>query len=397
MIIGGYTITDKIDSGGYGKVYRGYENLTLKPVAVKISIKCGHKVSKEAKILKKLSGGIGIPEVYTHGKWNHVHFMVLELLGHNLYREMLENKQGFSLSCVIKIAEQMIERLKFIHSKGILHRDIKPEQLLLSMSGDEIYLVDYGLSCKYIRKKAHKTFKDHVCTVGSVYFASLHSHLGHEQSRRDDLESLFYTLLFLKNAHIPWEGAVQGLEGISKWQACFVSKISHQQDLFHDWPIQFSNMFNYIRKLVYEENPNYDYFIKCFEEIKDKMGLKNEFDWTICKSLKAVTLDIHNQKKNRQNRSGRTKDCDSIEYKEKKLKKDSRKTHSPMRGKIKPKQGKEEFLKTRKNDNGVQSYLDCQKTDKAELPQLLDKRILDLAKSKKFHNLIVDHSTCIIS
>lgn len=377
MQVGSYTLTEKIDSGGYGKVYRGYENSTLMPAAIKISTKCGHKVAKEAKILKSLKGGQGIPEVFTHGKWNHVHYMALELLGHNLYKEMLENKQGFSLSCVIKITRQAIETLKFIHSKGIIHRDIKPEQFLLSLSGESIFLVDYGLSCKYLRGKVHKPFKNQVETIGSVYFASLHSHLGYQQSRRDDLESLFYTIFFLKKAHIPWEKSVLGLEGVNKWQACFSSKLSHQQDLFSDWPLQFSNMFSYVRKLMYEENPNYEFLIKNLEEVKGKLTLKNEFDWEVGGFYKAATIDIHVLKKNRKNKTKGIRCSKSFGAKEKKWAKDLMKTH--------------DLIKNMREDYEVgdnSEYLACQKTEKAELPEFVDKRILELAKGEKIREFM---------
>ncbi|OMJ67715.1 hypothetical protein SteCoe_35051 [Stentor coeruleus] len=386
MQVGSYTLTEKIDSGGYGKVYRGYETSTLKPVAIKISTKCGHKVAKEAKILKSLKGGKGIPEVFTHGKWNHVHYMALELLGHNLYKEMLQNKQGFSLSCIIKIAKQSIETLKFIHSKGILHRDIKPEQILLSLSGESIFLVDYGLSSKYLNGKVHKSFKNQVSTIGSVYFASIHSHLGYKQSRRDDLESLFYTLFFLKKAHIPWEKSVLGLEGANKWQACFSSKLSHQQELFADWPIQFSNMFSYIRKLMYEENPNYEFLIKNLEEVKAKMALINEFDWEVGGFYKAATVDVHALKTSRKNRTKGIKCSKSFGAKEKKWAKELRKTHDLIENKMKDCEVDEDI-----------GYLACQKTDKAELPEFVDKRILELVRSKKFREFVDCKTKCEIS
>ncbi|OMJ84305.1 hypothetical protein SteCoe_14588 [Stentor coeruleus] len=395
MIVGDYTLTDIVDIGGFGKVYRAYETTSFKPVAIKVSLKCGHKLIKEAKLLKYLSGGQGIPEVYDFGKWNHVYYMVLQLLGRNLYKQMLNNEKGFSLSCVIKIAEQVIERLKYIHSKGVIHRDIKPEQLLISIPGDEIFIVDFGLSCKYIRKNVHRPFKSQISTAGSVLFASIHSHLGHQQSRRDDLESFFYTLLFLRNAHLPWEKSIHGLEGSSKWNACCSSKLSHQHILFYDWPEQFSQLFSYIRKLNYDETPNYDYFSNNLKEVRQKMDLSNCFDWPVGKVIKPLSCETLNIEKIQLCNTNSDVKFISADIKETKRNHVRRKTQLPIKNKH-LKHGKKITRGKINADIIIKDYLACQKTDKADPPEIVDKRILDLAKSKNMEGLIEDNYVCVV-
>ncbi|OMJ69083.1 hypothetical protein SteCoe_33302 [Stentor coeruleus] len=395
MIVGDYTLTDIIDTGGFGKVYRAYESSSFKPVAIKVSLKCGNKLKKEAKLIKSLSGCQGIPEVYDYGKWNNVYYIVLQLLGRNLYRQMLDNEKGFSLSCIIKIAEQVIERLKYIHSKGIIHRDIKPEQLLLSISGEEIFIVDFGLSCKYIRNKVHRPFKSQVSTAGSVLFASLHSHLAHRQSRRDDLESFFYTLLFLRNAHLPWEKSIHGLEGSSKWNASYSSKLSHQHILFYNWPVQFSQMFAYIRKLSYEETPNYEYFLNNFREIRQKMDLSDGFDWPVGRIIKPSSCEISSNGQLQPYKMNSDIKFISADIKETKRNYKRKTIHLPL--KHKHLRHVKKLTESKINvDIVIKDYLTCQKTDKADPPEIMDKRILDLAKSKNMEDLIEDHRVCIV-
>jgi casein kinase 1 len=116
------------------------------------------------------------------------------------------------------VADQMITRIESVHSKNYIHRDIKPENFLIGLGkrSNFIYLIDYGLAKKYRDPKTHQhiPYKERKSLTGTIRYASINAHLGIEQSRRDDLESIGYVLIYFIKGKLPWQGA--GPEGQPK-------------------------------------------------------------------------------------------------------------------------------------------------------------------------------------
>lgn len=280
--IGNYEIQEEIGCGGYGKVYKVKHLITRQLFAMKTSNLIDKSLPNESQILKYLKGSEadnGIPKYYEHGKTSQLNYLVMELLGKNLQTEHICLNGTFSLGCIIAIGLQLIERIEYIHSRNVIHRDIKPQQLLLSQDGSRICLADFGLATKYIRKNIHKPFKTNSITKGSVSFASVHTHMGFRQSRRDDLESLFYTLAYLRLGRLPWQDSFRGLEGVQKWNICLTSKMFHFIRLFSSFPTEFGQMFQYIRLIKYDQDPDYSFFRKKFERCASRLKMPYIFDW----------------------------------------------------------------------------------------------------------------------
>jgi serine/threonine protein kinase len=280
--IGAYELLDELGSGGYGTVYRTYHPPSAQYYATKLTDRSEKSLSKEALILKRIhkpDDQKGFPKYIKYGSTHNQNYLVMQLLGKNLYSALLDLNRQMSLGCVIKIAKQVLERLEKIHLKGIVHRDIKPQQLLLDEAGQIIYLVDFGLASKIIRKRVHKPFKTDAKTKGSVFFASVHSHMNFRLSRRDDLESLFYTLVYLKNGKLPWQACCKQIQSVNKWNTCLTGKLTFQSQLFSGFPFEFTEMFNYIKSLSYKQQPDYEYFFQKFRKIEQKLNLEIAFDW----------------------------------------------------------------------------------------------------------------------
>jgi len=275
-----YEKTDQlIGKGGYSSVYvckkKGEDS--NKNYAIKISEEIRNPAKNhlliEYKILKLLIGGIGIPKVYSYGVDNDNIYLVQQLLGNNLTQEMKKNKNKFSKKTFINIALQMISRIEFIHTFGFIHCDIKPDNFVLDLSSKDdnkskdkekdnpiLYLIDYGLAEPYInlKTKKHKQLKEKQGLKGTIEFCSINSHMGLSLSRRDDLESLAYCLIFMYLGKLPWSS--RGSNGKSrenvlnsKIEFCSIGKglnIIHQN---------FGKILDYVTKLQFEERPNYKY------------------------------------------------------------------------------------------------------------------------------------------
>ena len=232
---------------------------------------------------------IGIPQVYlfdiVEGKFS---YMVMDFLGpsiNNLFHLM---QKKLSLQTVCMCAMQMICRLEYVHEKGYIHRDIKPENFVTGLDEDSntIYIIDFGLSQRYKDKKtgAHIPYREKRQMAGTVRYASINSQIGIEQSRRDDVESLGYVLVYLALGRLPWMrvGKEKGKGHIAK--VLEKKLITPPEILCKKLPRQFAFFFQYLRKLKFEERPDYN-MIKCLfgELFLSKFDIhKNEmfsYDW----------------------------------------------------------------------------------------------------------------------
>jgi serine/threonine protein kinase len=202
-----YILIEELGSGSFGTIFKGQNIRTKEYVAIKVeSAECNIKLLKnESVVLNYLNGCEGIPKIKWFGKHDNNYYMVINMLGISLQNAV--NKMGnFSLNMTLKIGIKIILLLKTIHEKGLIHRDIKPDNFLFGFSSfDEIYIIDFGLCKKYINNlNEHIEMKNIFNLIGSLNYASISSHKRIELSRKDDLESLCYLLLYLKDGYLKW-------------------------------------------------------------------------------------------------------------------------------------------------------------------------------------------------
>lgn len=254
-----YTILDKIGSGSFGSIYKGQNIRTKEYVAIKVEpINTDLKLLKnESNIYQYLHGCTGIPNVKWFGKDDINYYMVINLLGVSL--QDLKNKvQTFSLGLVLKIGIKIIGLLKTIHEKGLVHRDIKPDNFLFGPNGfTQLYLIDFGFCRSYIDNNVHIPMKPTHSMIGSRNYASIMSHRCHGLSRRDDVESLSYMLFYFCNGSLPWSNEYNE------------TTIIHQKEqmVYNDaYPSILVDLLRYARTLTYEETPNYFLLINKFQK-----------------------------------------------------------------------------------------------------------------------------------
>lgn len=240
-----YKILSPINNGSYGKVFLGESIATKIRVAIKMEDKEVNLLKREAQIYQYLVGHRGIPRLKYYGTTKSCNFLVLPFLGKSLVSRKFSREETFF------IARKIVEIVEYIHSKGFLHRDLKPDNFLIG-DGDEInvQVIDFGLAKKYIdHENNHISFKKGKHLVGSVNYSSVNVQKGCEASRRDDLESLMYVVLFLLNGKLPWDGLSD--EDVVNIKFGY----SHEH---------LSNSISACRLLQFEEKPNYATFISFF-------------------------------------------------------------------------------------------------------------------------------------
>ena len=264
-----YNILKKIGEGNFGTIFKGENIRTNELVAIKIEpIKNNYKMLKnEAIIYQHLLHTYGMPTLKWFGKDKNNYYLVITLLGKSL-DHFIKQKGKFSLKLSLQIGVQIINLLKTIHEKGLLHRDIKPENFLFGNDDEskQLYAIDFGLSKTYINysNNCHIEMKNSNNLIGTPTYISVNGHKLLELSRRDDLESLGYMLIYFYCGNLKWQ-KINIHENFEKSNA-LIMKAKLNLEKLYDLPIVFHDYFKYVRNLQFEEMPDYLYLIKMLQD-----------------------------------------------------------------------------------------------------------------------------------
>jgi serine/threonine protein kinase len=307
----------KLGKGGFGQVYVGtrLSSVGTRPAheggsnAVQVALKFEHRSSKGCNYgppyewsvynaFSTLGGILGVPKVHYKGRQGEYYVMVMDLLGPSLWDTWNTNSQLMSQEMVACIAVEALAILENFHSKGFVHGDIKPENFLLGPPGTptekKLYLVDLGLATRW---------RDAICSThvdydqrpdifrGTVRYASVHAHLGRTGSRRDDLESLAYTLLFLLKGRLPW----QGYQGDNKgFLVCKKKMATSAEALCRYTPQAFRQYMEAVVNLKFDEEPKYGALAALFEPLcgpTSRRPISTEGAQKVGSKRKAETLE----------------------------------------------------------------------------------------------------------
>uniref|UniRef100_A0AAR2M649 non-specific serine/threonine protein kinase n=1 Tax=Pygocentrus nattereri TaxID=42514 RepID=A0AAR2M649_PYGNA len=307
-----YRLGRKIGSGSFGDIYLGSNIATGEEVAIKLEcVKTKHpQLHIESKFYKMMQGGVGIPSIKWCGAEGDYNVMVMELLGPSLEDLFNFCSRKFSLKTVLLLADQMISRIEYIHSKNFIHRDVKPDNFLMGLGkkGNLVYIIDFGLAKKYrdARTHQHIPYRENKNLTGTARYASINTHLGIEQSRRDDLESLGYVLMYFNLGSLPWQG-LKAATKRQKYERISEKKMSTPIEvLCKGYPSEFSTYLNFCRSLRFDDKPDYSYLRQLFRNLFHRQGFSYDyvFDWNMLKFGASRAVDEGDRERRGEEREG---------------------------------------------------------------------------------------------
>ncbi|XP_025076747.1 casein kinase I-like isoform X2 [Pomacea canaliculata] len=300
-----YRLGRKIGSGSFGDIYLGTDISNGEEVAIKLEcVKTKHpQLHIESKIYRMMQGGVGIPTIKWCGAEGDYNVMVMELLGPSLEDLFNFCSRKFSLKTVLLLADQLISRIEYIHSKNFIHRDVKPDNFLMGLGkkGNLVYLIDFGLAKKYrdARTHQHIPYRENKNLTGTARYASINTHLGIEQSRRDDMESLGYVFMYFLRGSLPWQG-LKAATKRQKYERISEKKMSTPiEELCKGFPSEFATYLNFCRSLRFDDKPDYSYLRQLFRNLFHRQGFTYDyvFDWNMLKFGGRGTEELERDRK----------------------------------------------------------------------------------------------------
>jgi calcium-dependent protein kinase len=363
LIAENFVLLTTIGKGAFGEVSLSYDLRENIEVAIKQEKKINNKISQlkiESKVYQKLlniqlgqdiSGLkiisqetiLGVPKFYGMGELPDTYYLIMEFLGPNLNN--LFNYCGtkkFTISTVCLIALQMLNRIEYIHKHHYLHRDIKPENFCIGTEEktNVIYLMDFGLSKRYKNSKnfQHIPYREGRSLIGTARYVSINTHLGIEPSRRDDIESIGYVLIYFLKGNLPWQGLKDGEQ---KYIRIMEKKLQIPTEvLCYGLPDEFVHYLNYTKNLKFEERPDYDYlrnlFVKLLGTCINLYNLTRDFlkfDWCFDAPLNTI-WQKYERKKNKGSIIYENNDGNITPGEEKNINYDDRKNNEKDKGGI---------------------------------------------------------------
>ena len=304
-----FRVLNHLSKGAFSDIYTGINIITKEKVAIKVEerFKIEKFLEAECYFIFSLKN-VGIPKVISFGHNKEYDILVMPLLGKSLHEMQINENYNFEFKDICLIAIQVIERIQWVHSQKIIHRDIKPDNFLIGLNDPNIlYLIDFGLSKKYRSSVTghHIKYNRVKKFVGSLRYASVNALKLREQSRRDDLESIGYMLIFLIKGSLPWDNIKVENKRSSFYKISQFKQKLEPEILCRNLPKEFAEYIRYVKNLNFEEEPDYNYLKSLFQNLLRKQGFEEEkifFSWINEFNINKIKKSINLSKRNSSSR-----------------------------------------------------------------------------------------------
>lgn len=286
-----YRVGKKIGEGSFGIIYEGLNLLNNQQVAIKFEPRKSDapQLRDEYRTYKILAGSTGIPNAFYFGQEGLHNILCIDLLGPSLEDLFDMCGRKFTIKTVVMVAKQMLFRIQTIHEKNLIYRDIKPDNFLVgrphTKNANLVHVVDFGMAKQYRdpKTKQHIPYRERKSLSGTARYMSINTHLGREQSRRDDLEAMGHVFMYFLRGGLPWQG-LKAATNKQKYEKIGEKKQSTPiKELCEGFPEEFGIYLNYVRKLSFEETPDYDFLRDLFTKALKSMNEAEDgiYDWML--------------------------------------------------------------------------------------------------------------------
>ncbi|GAA5798118.1 kinase-like domain-containing protein [Helicostylum pulchrum] len=307
-----YRVGKKLGEGSFGVLYEGLNLLNNQSVAIKFEPRKSDapQLRDEYRTYKVLAGLPGVPSAYYFGQEGLHNILVIDLLGPSLEDLFDMCGRKHSIKTVAMLAKQMINRVESVHERNLIYRDIKPDNFLIGRPGTKyanmVFMIDYGMAKLYRdpKTKQHIPYRERKSLSGTARYMSINTHLGREQSRRDDLESLGHVFMYFLRGSLPWQG-LKAATNKQKYERIGEKKqTTPVKELCDGFPEEFGIYLQYVRKLGFEESPDYDFLRELFNKVLRRMGDSDDgiYDWMLLNGKGTETRESRRQAREEQSK-----------------------------------------------------------------------------------------------
>ncbi|KAF9169905.1 casein kinase I [Mortierella sp. AD011] len=297
-----YRVGKKIGEGSFGIIYEGTNLLNNQQVAIKFEPRKSDapQLRDEYRTYKILAGSTGIPNAFYFGQEGLHNILCIDLLGPSLEDLFDMCGRKFTIKTVVMVAKQMLSRVQTIHEKNLIYRDIKPDNFLVgkphTKHANLVHVVDFGMAKQYRdpKTKQHIPYRERKSLSGTARYMSINTHLGREQSRRDDLEAMGHVFMYFLRGGLPWQG-LKAATNKQKYEKIGEKKQSTPiKELCEGFPEEFGIYLNYVRKLSFEETPDYDFLRDLFTKALKSIGEVEDgvYDWMLLNNGKGWEAEL---------------------------------------------------------------------------------------------------------